>query len=61
MASMSYCRHENTAAEMGQVVDMWEEFDFDGANEYEKRGREQVIALAAEILELAREGGKYVE
>jgi len=61
MASMSYCRHENTATEMAQVVDMWDEFDVDGENDYEKWGREQVIALAAEILELAREGGEYVE
>lgn len=59
MASMSYCRHENTAADMGQVVDLWDEFDVEGANEYEKLGRLQVVELAAEILELARQSGEY--
>lgn len=56
MTSMSYCRHENTAIDMQQVVDMWYE-DSEGRelNEYEKRGRKRIIALAQEIIELAEE------
>jgi len=54
MSSMTYCRHENTAAEMRQVVDMWE-YDPADLNDYERRARERIVALAHRIVELAAE------
>jgi len=57
MTSMSYCRHENTPNDMGQVVEMWHDFvpreDTD-----EDRGRAIVIELARAIVELAEGTGE---
>jgi len=53
MPSMSYCRHENTANDMQQVVDQWDNFNPEDASDYEIEGRENVIALAREIVDLA--------
>ena len=54
---MSYCRHENTPNDMGQVVEMWHDFvpreDTD-----EDRGRAIVIELARAIVELAEGTGE---
>lgn len=60
MVSMSYCRHENTASEMSQVVDKWYDYE-EGDNEYEDRGRKAVVRLALEIVALAQEEGMLSE
>ena len=57
MSSMSYCRHENTAADMVQVVDLWHEF-IAGENPYEDESRGHVIELAREIVALAKDSGE---
>ncbi len=59
MTSMTYCRHENTAADMAQVWDLWEDFDPDGANDYEKRGRRRIIELVREMHDQFDNDGTY--
>lgn len=49
MPSMEYCRHENTAREMGQVWDLWDDFDPDSADEYETKGRARIIRMVREM------------
>lgn len=55
MGNMSYCRHENTANDLQNVVENWHDYDETTANSYERRGRERIINLAREILELEGE------
>lgn len=50
MASMSYCRHENTAADLRQVLEMWDEFDPEDENEHELRGRAAIIEYALQLV-----------
>lgn len=60
MPSMTYCRHENTASEMAQVWEMWEEYE-PGSNEYEDRGRRRIIRLVREMHEQFEDDGTYEE
>ncbi len=53
MSSMTYCRHENTANDLAQVVNLWDDFDPEYADEHETRGRARIIELAHEIIEMA--------
>lgn len=55
MANMSYCRHENTARDLQDVVDRWEDTDEEGLDQYEKAGRKRIVKLAREILEMEGE------
>jgi hypothetical protein len=49
MSNMSYCRHENTANDLADVVENWVD-DPSELNEYELRGRRRIIELAQEIV-----------
>lgn len=51
MASMSYCRHENTASDLRQVLEMWDDFDIEDENEHELRGRASIIEYALQLVE----------
>ncbi len=55
MANMSYCRHENTAMDLAQVVARWEDFDPEQASKYELHGRAQIIKLVRELSDLIDE------
>ncbi len=50
MGNMSYCRHENTLADLEDVWDKWDDFDEDDSNTDEIRARQRLIDL---ILEMA--------
>jgi hypothetical protein len=52
MTNMSYCRHENTANDLQDVVDRWNDFDPDDATPYEIDGRRRIVELAREIAEM---------
>lgn len=59
MGNMSYCRFENTA---NDLQDCWENFDDDLSNYYEIRGRKRIIKLACQIAEnYGEEVGIHVE
>jgi hypothetical protein len=58
MPSMSYCRHENTLADLAQVQEMWDDFDPADGNEYELRSRK---ALAKLILEMQDAASEYLD
>ena len=52
MANMSYCRMENTARDLQDVVYSIESGDYsDGISNSEKRGLDDIVALAKEIVE----------
>lgn len=58
MSNMSYCRHENTARDLADVWDQWE----DGAgNEYEEKARKRIVRLVAEMHDQFVLDGTYVE
>lgn len=52
MGNMSYCRHQNTLADLQDVWDNWYRFDKDDASDREVRCRQRLIEL---ILEMAEE------
>ena len=58
MVSMGYCRHENTAIELAQVWDMWEDYD-PGTNEWEDRGRAAIIRMVHEMHQRFEFDGTY--
>jgi hypothetical protein len=47
---MSYCRHENTAADLRQVIEMWDDFDESEENSHELAGRAAVIKNALTLV-----------
>ena len=52
MGNMSYCRHQNTLADLEDVWNKWDDFDEDDSNTDEIRARQRLIDL---ILEMAEE------
>lgn len=60
MSNMSYCRFENTA---GDLADCWEHFDnFEELSESEAKARKRIIKLACEIAEsYSDEVGLHIE
>lgn len=59
MSNMSYCKYRNTANDLEDVVDTWEdaEFSVEELSEDEKIGREKIIKLARQIVEIEWSGG----
>ncbi len=53
MSNMSYCRHENTASDLRDVVEKW--WDFENESSYEIKARKEIIELARELLEMEGE------
>lgn len=60
MPSMSYCRHENTASELANVWELWEDYE-PGTNEYEDRGRRCIAKIVREMHEQFEFDGTYDE
>lgn len=52
MSNMSYCRHENTAGDLADVVEQWEDFIPEDSNDYERAGRARIVELAREIVNI---------
>lgn len=51
MPNMSYCRYENTALDMQDVVDtLWDSDCSEDLSEYETRGLRTILELAKEIV-----------
>jgi len=51
MPNMSYCRYENTALDMQDVVDTLYDSDVDeDLSDYEQRGLRTILELAKEIV-----------
>lgn len=61
MSNMGYCRHENTARDLNDVWEQWEDFDADEATKYELKGRERIIRLVREMHEQFEFDGTYDE
>jgi len=53
MSNMSYCRFENTAADLDDCVNNWDNIDED--NQYEVSGKDRIIALARQIVQMEGE------
>jgi len=51
MGNMSYCRFENTARDLSDCVENWDEDE--DLNDYEKSGKQHIIELAREIIDMA--------
>ena len=49
MPNMSYCRFENTSHDLQDCYDHWKEDE--DPNEYEKRGKENILELCRMIIE----------
>jgi hypothetical protein len=61
MPSMTYCRHENTLADLEQVWELWEEWTAEGSNGYEQRARHRLIRLVREMHDQFELDGTYDE
>ena len=48
---MSYCRFENTSKDLQDCVDNWESLN-EESTDYEREGKEKIIELAREIIEM---------
>lgn len=55
MSNMSYCRHENTAEDLEEVVEQWHYFDEEDSSSQEIRARKRIIELARTICEMEGE------
>lgn len=60
MPSMTYCRHENTATELDQVWELWEDYE-PGDNQYEDRARARIVKLVRQMHEQFAFDGTYDE
>lgn len=58
MGNMSYCRHENTAGDLAEVWELWDESE---KSESEKRGRKRIVELVKEMHEQFEFDGTYDE
>ena len=50
MSNMSYCRHENTAKDLADILDEWHNFEASEAEDSEIAGRKQVVRLCMRII-----------
>ena len=57
MANMSYCRMENTAQDLQDVYENWEEAD----SESELKHREKILTLCRRIINAFDEEGGYIK
>jgi hypothetical protein len=58
MSNMSYCRWQNTLSDLEDCVESWDE---GVANRDEARARKRLVALAEELLSMARRDSDMVE
>ena len=55
MANMSYCKHENTAADLADVLGTWNEYT--DASDSEMRARRRILEQAIELVRAAATEG----
>jgi len=48
MSNMSYCRHENTARDLEEVWEQWEDYE-EGTSEYEDSARKRIVYLVEQM------------
>lgn len=60
MANMSYCRHENTARDLDDVWEQWEDY-VPGKNQHEDRARARIVKLVRDMHEQFDFDGTYDE
>ena len=51
MSNMSYCRHENTAKDLADILDECHNFDAYEAEDSEITGRKKIVRLCMRIIE----------
>lgn len=61
MSNMSYCRHENTARDLAEVWDLWEDWEESKSNEYEAKARARIVRMVFEMHEQFVFDGTYEE
>jgi len=61
VSNMSYCRHENTASDLADVWEDWENTDPYALSEHERRGRLKIIVLVREMHEQFEADDTYDE
>lgn len=61
MPSMTYCRHENTATELAQTWELWEDWAPESSTAYEAEARERIIRLVRAMHEQFEFDGTYDE
>ena len=59
MVSMSYCRHENTAADLGICWEQWYDDEPDTFNQYEQAGRRRIVKIVREMHQEFEDDGTY--
>ena len=50
MSNMSYCRHENTANDLEDCYERWDDFDPEDSSSHEIRGRKKLLRLCKDIV-----------
>ena len=50
MGNMSYCRFENTAGDLQDCYDNWDETPDKELSDFEKRGKERILKLCKYIV-----------
>ena len=50
MGNMSYCRFENTAGDLQDCYDNWDETPEDELSDFEKKGRAKILKLCNDIM-----------
>jgi hypothetical protein len=60
MPNMSYCRHENTARDLDDVWEQWEDYA-PGTSEYEDRARRRIVEIVCEMHAQFEFDGTYDE
>lgn len=53
MSNMGYCRFENTACDLREVIENWDSLDND-SNDEEHEAKERIIEMAKEIIDMER-------
>lgn len=53
MVNMSYCMHQNTAADMEHVIESWDDFNPKTASMNEIQGRQRIIEMSLRIAQAA--------
>lgn len=51
MGNMSYCRHENTASDLADVWDRWEDAEMEDLSTSEQSARKRIIEMVQQLHE----------
>lgn len=50
MSNMSYCRHENTASDLYDVIEQWDDFNPEDSSWQEVMARARIIEYALQLV-----------